>query len=87
MASVEPSKLRDSILPLMKRFGVSQGDNVKPGTRIPGGLYFNLQVPSKSLKDFMTKVSTFSEATIFESPSQGGDHPGKNRVFIWIKSI
>ncbi len=87
MASVEPSKIRDNILPLMKRYGVSQVDNVKPGTRIPGGLYFNLQVPSKSLKDFMTRVSSFGEASIFESPSQGGDHPGKNRVFIWVKSI
>jgi hypothetical protein len=35
----------------------------------------------------MTKVSTLSEATIFESRSQGGDQAGKNRVFIWIKSI
>lgn len=87
MASVEPSKIRDSILPLMKKYGISQVDHVKPGTQIPGGLYFNVHVPSKSLKDFMTKVSAMGEATIFESRSQGGDKPGKNKVFIWIKSI
>lgn len=87
MASVEPGTVRESILPLMKRYGISQVDNVKPGKEIPGGLYFNLHVPSKNLKDFMTKVSTLSEATIYESRSQGGDQPGKNRVFIWIKSI
>lgn len=87
MASVEPGTVRDSILPLMKRYGISQVDNVKPGKEIPGGLYFNLHVPSKNLKDFMTKVSTLSEATIYESRSQGGDQAGKNRVFIWIKSI
>lgn len=87
MASVDPSAIRTRILPLMKSYGINQVDNVKPGMAIPGGLYFNLHVPSKNLKDFMTKVSTLSEATIFESRSQGGDQAGKNRVFIWIKSI
>ncbi len=87
MASVEPVTIKNEILPLMKKYGISQVDNVKPGTQIPGGLYFNLTVPSKNLKDFMTKVTTLSEATIFESRSQGGDVAGKNRVFIWIKSI
>lgn len=87
MASVEPAKIRDSILPLMKKYGITQVDHVKPGTQIPGGLYFNVHVPSKSLKDFMTKVSAMGEATIFESRSQGGDKAGKNKVFIWIKSI
>lgn len=87
MASVDPSAIRTKILPLMKSYGINQVDNVKPGMAIPGGLYFNLHVPSKNLKDFMTKVSTLSEATIFESRSQGGDQAGKNRVFIWIKSI
>jgi hypothetical protein len=87
MASVEPAAVRNEILPLMKKYGIAQVDNVKPGMRIPGGMYFNLHVPSKNLKDFMTKVSALSEASIYESRSQGGDQPGKNRVFIWIKSI
>jgi hypothetical protein len=87
MASVEPAAIRERILPLMQKYGISQVDNVKPGMQIPGGLYFNLHVPSKNLKDFMSKVSTLGEATIFESRSQGGDQPGKNKVFIWIKSI
>lgn len=87
MASVDPVAIKNNILPMMQKFGISQVDNVKPGTLIPGGLYFNLMVPSKDLKDFMTKVSTLGEATIIESRSQGGDQVGKNRVFIWIKSI
>lgn len=87
MTSVEPSMIKEKILPLMKAYGIGQVDNVKPGTLIPGGLYFNLSVPSKNLKDFMTKVSSLGEATIFESRSQGGDLAGKNRVFIWVKSI
>jgi hypothetical protein len=87
MASVDPSEVKSQIIPLIQKYKVSQVDNVKPGTKIPGGLYFNLNVPSQYLKEFMTKVTTFSEATIFESRSQGGDLAGKNRVFIWIKGI
>lgn len=87
MASVEPTEIKSKILPLIERYKVSQVDNVKPGTQIPGGLYFNLNVPSKNLKDFMSKVSNLSEATIFESRSEGGDVTGKNRVFIWVKGI
>ena len=87
MASVEPVTLKEKILPLMKQFGINQVDKVKPGTQIPGGLYFNLNVPSKHLKDFMTRVAGLGEATIFESRSQGGDVAGKNRVFIWVKAI
>lgn len=87
MASVNPAAVSTDILPLIQQYGISQVDNVKPGTKIPGGTYFNLMVPSKNLKDFMSRVSTLGEATIFESRSQGGDISGKNRVFIWVKSI
>lgn len=87
MTSVEPDGMKNRILPLLEKFGVSQVDNVKPGTEIPGGIYFNLHVPSQNLKEFMSEVSAFGEATIFESRAQGRDEPGKNRVFIWVKSI
>lgn len=87
MASVDPSDIKSKILPLIEKYKVAKIDNVKPGTQIPGGLYFNLNVPSNNLKDFMSQVSTFAEATIFESRSEGGDVAGKNRVFIWVKSI
>jgi hypothetical protein len=87
MSSVEPLVIKNKILPLMKQHGIAQLDNVKPGTLIPGGLYFNLMVPSKNLKDFMSKVTDMGEATIFESRTSGGNVAGKNRVFIWVKSI
>jgi hypothetical protein len=87
MASVEPVAIKEQVLPLLKQYGVSQVDNVKPGTQIPGGLYFNLMVPTRHLKDFMSKVTVLAEATIFESRTQGADVAGKNRVFIWVKSI
>lgn len=87
MTSVEAASIKDEILPLIQKFNISQADNVKPGTQIPGGLYFNLMVPSKNLRDFMTRVTSLGEATIFESRIQGADVPGKNKVFIWVKSI
>ncbi|HXH73402.1 MAG TPA: hypothetical protein VNJ08_00440 [Bacteriovoracaceae bacterium] len=87
MSSVDPIFIKEKILPLMQKHGIAQVDNVKPGTRIPGGLYFNLMVPSKNLKDFMTRVTELGEATIFESRIQGSDVAGKNRVFIWVKAI
>jgi len=79
--------VKERILPLLTKHKITQADNVKPGTLIPGGLYFNLHVPTKSLKDFMSKVSSLGDATIFESRAQGEDEAGKNKVFIWIKSI
>ena len=87
MASVDPKDMTNKIMPLMKEFGASQLDNVKPGQEIPGGIYYNLVVPSKNLKDFMTKVSELGESTIFESRAFNNDPVGKNRVFIWVKSI
>jgi len=87
MSSVEPLVVKERILPLLTKHKITQADNVKPGTLIPGGLYFNLHVPTKSLKDFMSKVSSLGDATIFESRAQGEDEAGKNKVFIWIKSI
>jgi hypothetical protein len=87
MSSVEPLMIREKILPLIEKHNISQADNVKPGTVIPGGLYFNLHVPSKKLKEFISKVSSLGEVTIFESRSQGEDVLGQNKVFIWVKTI
>jgi len=87
MASVDAAEIKSKILPLIEKYGISQVDNVRPGTEIPGGIYFNVHVPSKNLRDFLANVTSYSEATIFESRSQGGDRPGNNRVFIWIKKI
>jgi hypothetical protein len=39
------------------------------------------------LKEFISKVSSLGEVTIFESRSQGEDVLGQNKVFIWVKTI
>jgi len=86
MASVNPDEIKTKILPLLAKFDINQVDKVKPGTKIPGGIYFNLKVPSEHLKEFMAKVSTYASVTIYESRTRS-EYPGRNRVFIWIKSI
>jgi hypothetical protein len=87
MTSVGPEELKAKILPLLKDYKVSPLGNVKPGTAIPGGIYFNLLVPSSQLKPFLGTVSGLGDATIFESNAREATPAGKNRVFIWVKSI
>jgi hypothetical protein len=87
MASVSPQEMREKILPLLKDYKASALGNVKPGTAIPGGIYFNLLVPSSQLKSFLGVVSGLGDATIFESNAREATPAGKNRVFIWVKSI
>lgn len=87
MTSVSPDATKDKILSVLKYFNVKQVDNVKPGTSIPGGMYFNLYVPRKELKEFLSRVSDVEESTILESKTVFGGPYGTNKVFIWIKNI
>jgi hypothetical protein len=72
---------------LLKLYGVTQADNVKPGTQIPGGLYYNLYVPMKNLREFLAKINTVEKTMIYESKSRKRAPVGMARVFIWVKSI
>ncbi len=87
MTSVDPAAMRAQLMPLLGTYGATPLGNVKPGTVIPGGVYFNLLVPSDRLKTFLGAVSGMGDATIFESNAREAVPAGKNRVFIWVKSI
>lgn len=88
MTSVDPDKTREELVKALSKYKVEQVDNVRPGTKIPGGIYFNLYVPRVSLKEFLSHVSSFErEATILESKTRFGGKQNMNKVFIWIKSI
>lgn len=87
MTSVEPKKLRKEIIKYLKRYKVKQVDNVKPGTMIPGGMYFNLYVPYQDLSEFLSKITSVEESTILESKTVFGGPKGTSKVFIWIKTI
>ena len=88
MTSVDPSKTKEELKEMLKKYDITQVDNVKPGTSIPGGIYFNLYVPTPFLKEFLSKVTSREQnATILESKTIYGGPTNRNRVFIWVKSI
>lgn len=88
MTSVDPKATKKDLQRMLDKYQVAQVDNVKPGTEIPGGIYFNLYVPTPYLKEFLSKVTAREQnTTILESNTIYGGPPNKNRVFIWVKSI
>lgn len=87
MTSVSPKRTKKKLVEVLAKYNVKQVDNVKPGKEIPGGIYFNLYVARKVMKEFLSDVSSVQETTILESKTVFGGPAGTNKVFIWIKSI
>lgn len=87
MTSVYPDALKNKLNDLLDFYGAEQVDTVEPGTKIPGGIYYNLYVPSAHLKEFLSKLNFVEETTILESSSTFGGPQDKNKVFIWVKTI
>ncbi len=72
---------------LLNKYEVTQVDNVRPGTKVPGGMYYNVYVPRTFLKEFMAKVMEVGDASLYESRTKTDSNPvGKNKVFIWVKT-
>ena len=73
---------------LLKKYKITQVDNVKPGMRVPGGIYYNLYVPIRHLKEFMAQAMEERDAILYQSRTRAKRNPpGKSKVFIWVKSI
>lgn len=88
MKSVDTDKVRTNLTDLLKKYKVTQVDNVKPGLAVPGGFYYNLYVPRAKLKEFMAQVNEVDDTVIYESRTRTvRNPPGKNKVFIWVKKI
>ena len=88
MTSVNPPTLKKQIISSLEKYKVKQVDNVRPGTSIPGGIYFNLYVPRKELQKFMLEVTSLEEhSTILESRTVFSGPKNTDKVFIWIKNI
>lgn len=88
MKSVDSSLAKDKILNLLEKYEVTRVDNVKPGKTVPGGIYYNLYVPRKYLKEFMAQVMEVDDSILYESRTRSSRNPpGMNKVFIWIKNI
>jgi len=87
MTSIDPMRTKQEIIKMLDFYDVQKADNVEPGTKIPGGVYFNLYVSIKQLTEFMSRVTKIEESTILESKTNRYPPKGTNKVFIWIKSI
>ena len=86
--SEDPPKIKTHLNALLEKYKVTQVDNVKPGMRVPGGIYYNLYVPIKYLKEFMAQVMEDQDVVLYESKIRSKRNPpGKSKVFIWVKSI
>ena len=87
MTSDSPQITKNELVELLEKYDIKQVDNVKPGTSIPGGFYFNLHVPRKFIKEFLSHVTSVKESRILESKTVFGGPKGTNKDFIWIKQI
>jgi hypothetical protein len=88
MTSSNTYGTRDKLSALVKRFqGEAVGDSV-PGMDVPGGVYYNVYIPRKDFKDFMTETMKGETSKLFESNTSNVKNvPGKTRVFIMVKSL
>lgn len=88
MQSTDTITSAEKLKKLLAKFKVTQVDNVAPGTKVPGGIYYNLFVPRESLKEFVASVMDVDKSVLYESKTKSGKNPvGKNKIFIWVKSI
>jgi hypothetical protein len=87
MKSVDTFLSRKKLVNLLTKYAVKQADQVEPGLIVPGGVYYNLFVPRKFLKEFLAQVMDIDESILYESRTRGRNPVGKNKVFIWMKSI
>lgn len=79
---------RDKINQLIEKYkGEAVGESI-PGMDVPGGVYYNVYIPKKSFKEFITETMKVDSAKLFESNTSNVKNvAGKTRVFIMVKSI
>jgi len=85
--SIDPDASKVKLKNLLDEYQVGQVDNVKPGTNVPGGVYYNLYVPIENMREFLADVEYVDDSMVFESRTRWRNPPGKTRVFIWLKKI
>lgn len=88
MTSSNTYTARDKINLLIEKYkGEAVGDST-PGMDVPGGVYYNVYVPKKDFKEFLTEAMKVEQAKLYESNTSNVKNiPGKTRIFIMVKSI
>ena len=88
MTSTNTYAARDRINQLVAKYKAEAVGDSTPGQDVPGGVYYNIYIPRKDFKDFMSETMKVDQAKLFESNTSNVKNvPGKTRVFIMVKSI
>jgi hypothetical protein len=88
MTSTNTYAARDKINKLVEKYQVEPVGDSTPGQDVPGGVYFNVYIPKKFFKEFMTETMSVDQSKLFENNTSNVKNvPGKTRVFIMIKSL
>lgn len=88
MTSTNAYATRDQINEIVKKYQGEPVGESKPGSDVPGGVYYNISIPRTNVKDFMTETMKINQSKLFESNTSNVKAvPGKTRVFIMVKSI
>lgn len=88
MTSTNTYVARDKINQLVEKYkGEAVGEST-PGMDVPGGVYYNVYIPKKDFKEFMTETMKVDQSKLYESNTSNVKNvPGKTRIFIMVKSI
>ncbi|MGZ3808510.1 MAG: hypothetical protein ACXVCE_10515 [Bacteriovorax sp.] len=88
MTSTNTYSARDKINELVEKYKAEAVGDSTPGMDVPGGVYYNVYIPKKDFKEFITEAMKVDQAKLFENNTSNVKNvPGKTRVFIMVKSI
>lgn len=88
MTSTNTYSVRDKINKLVEKYQAEAVGDSTPGMDVPGGVYYNVYIPKKFFKEFMTETMKVEQAKLYEGTTSNVKNvPGKMRVFIMVKSI
>ncbi len=87
ISSADVVSISKKINSYMDKYNIKTGGSVKPGAQLPGGLYYNLLVPSDKLKSFFSDLDASENMNIYLSKSRMLAPKGQSNVFIWVKKI
>ncbi len=86
--SSDTATTTEKLKQVLSQFPIEQVDNVRPGTMVPGGHYYNIYVPREKVKEFISGVTLEEDSRVYQSRTSSLTFKkGHDKVFIWVKSI
>ena len=88
MRSTDIIHSKEKLERILEIYSASKVDKNDTGTYIPGGLHYNIFIPRNYINEFLEQVVEMDQAVLYESRTRfAKDEPGKDKVFIWVKSL